>query len=314
MDTEVLFLTLEQFCILFFFLIVGYLLNRFGILKEAKSLSTVLMWVFIPAVVFNVFYKNFTVSNLSKALPYAIAGAIALFVFIAVSYPLIRRYKDRVKKNTYWYSLVVTNMSYVGFPLVQNVFPDMYLYFMMFIIAVQIYIFTVGIAMFKPNEEKVSLKGLLSPIMIALALGLICGPVFDLLSFKLPVTVEKILDSSANCMSPVAMLITGFTLAKLPISKVFTNFSVYFFTFLRLIVFPAVFGGITYLLQLWLGFDIGIVKIMIIYCALPMGINTVVFAEASGMDGTIGAQCAIISHALCIITLPLVFSMLSLIG
>lgn len=308
----VLLLTLEQFAVLFFFIIIGYLLKVFNVISDVKSLSTVLMWVFIPAVVFNVFYKNFTLTNFSVALPYALAGLVLFIILFAVSYPIVKRFKDRITRNTYWYSLVVTNMSYVGFTLVGNIFPEYELYFMMFIIAFQTYIFTLGVAMLKPQAEKVSIKGLLSPIMIALVIGMACGLLFDGLSIKMPSPIEKIVSSAAGCMSPVAMLITGFTLAKLPLSKVFTNFSVYLFTFFRLILFPAVFGSIAYLLHLWLGLDIGIVKVIIIYLALPMGVNTVVFAEASGADGTIGAQCAFISHAFCIATLPLIFALVSI--
>jgi len=309
---DVLILTLQQFAVLFFFIIVGYVLNRCGILKEVRSLSTVLMWVFIPALVFNVFYKNFTLANLKQALPFALAGLVLLGILIAVSYPLVRRFKDRIDRNTYWYSLIVTNMSYVGFPLVENVFPEYYLWFMVFIIAFQIYIFTVGVTMFKPVKEKASLKGLLSPIMIALAVGIVCGLSFDAIGITLPKPVDNIITSAAGCMSPVAMLITGFTLAKTPLSKVFTNLSVYLFTFFRLILFPAVFGGIAYLLHLWVGLPIEIVKIIIIYLSLPMGINSVVFAEASGADGTVGAQCAFISHALCVATLPFIFALVSI--
>ncbi|MBQ9482476.1 MAG: AEC family transporter [Clostridia bacterium] len=308
----VLLLTLQQFAVLFFFLAIGYLLNRSRVIDDVKPLSAALMWVFIPAVVFNVFYKNFTLSNFSVAMPYAIAGLALMLVSAAVSYPIVRRYKDRITRNTYLYSLIITNMSYVGFPLVSNVFPEMYIFFMVFITAFQVYIFTVGVAMLKPEKEKVSLKGLLSPIMIALVVGMACGLIFDAASVRLPSTVENIIDSAAACMSPIAMLITGFTLAKLPLKKVFTNVGVYVFTALRLIVFPAVFGGIFYLLYLLFGLPIGIVKVAIVYLALPMGINTVVFAEANGADGTVGAQCAFISHAACVLTLPLVFALVSI--
>lgn len=311
-DTQLLLLTLQQFIILFCFILVGYLLKHFGVLKDVKSLSAALMWVFIPALVFNVFYKNFTVTNFSVAMPYAIAGLVVFLITLVISYPLVKKYQDRIKKNIYWYSLINTNMTYLGFPLVNKIFPELELCFMVFIIAFQIYIFTFGVSMLKPKAEKVSAKGLLSPIIIALALGMICGIVFDLCSIKMPAPVVSILDSAAGCMSPVAMIITGFTLAKLPLSKVFTTIEVYWFTFLRLIAYPVVIGGLAYLLHLWLGLEIGIVKIIIIYLALPMGINTAVFPEANGADGTVGAQCAFISHALCVITLPLIFAVVAI--
>lgn len=308
---EVMLLTLQQFGVLFFFIVVGYLLKVFKLVTDVKSLSTVLMWVFIPALVFNVFYKNFTLTNFSAAMPYALAGCVLLFLMLGISYPLVKKYKDRITRNTYWYSLVITNMSYVGFPLIKNVFPEMEMFFMVFIMGFQIYIFTVGAAMFKPERQKFSLKGLLSPILIATFAGMACGLLFDKFSVKMPVIIDNVLTSAANCMSPAAMLITGFTLAKLPVKKVFSSGNVYFFTALRLIVFPLAIGGLAYLLQIAAGLPIGIVKIITIYLALPFGINSVVFAEANGADGKIGAQCAFISHLGCILTLPLIFALIS---
>lgn len=47
--------------------------------------------------------------------------------------------------------------------------------------------------------------------------------------------------------------------------------------------------------------------------ALPMGMNMVVYPEAFGGDGLSGAKTAFISHLLSVVTLPLVFTLLSLI-
>ncbi len=298
---------------MFAFIIIGYALRKKNILKDARALSTSLMWVFLPAVVFDVFYKNFTVSNLTKALPYLIAGAVVLVICFVVFQPILKKgYQDRIARNTYLYSMLFSNMAYMGFPLIKGVFPELELFFVIFTIAPHIYIFTVGTVMFAPEGKKFSLKGLLSPIMIALFLGLICGPVFDATSVKLPSFVEKIISSAAGCMSPIAMLITGITLAKLPLKDLFKRKDVYLFTFVRLLAIPAVLGGIAYLCNLAFGLPMDVVKIIIIYCALPMGLNTVVFAEANGEDGTLGAQCGFISHLLCLATLPFVFGLVAI--
>ncbi len=309
---EAFLLTLSQIGIMFAFIIIGYALSKKKVVTDAKPFSTALMWVFLPAVVFDVFYKNFTVSNLSKALPYLIAGIVVLAIGIAVFTPILKRYKDRITRNTYLYSMAITNMAYMGFPLIKGVFIELYLFFVVFTIGFHLYIFTIGTMMFAPEGKKLSLKGLLSPIMIALFLGLVCGPIFDVADAKLPVFVENIIASAAGCMSPIAMLITGMTLAKLSLGEMFKRKEVYFFTALRLLVIPAVIGGLAYLCNLAFGLPIGVVQVVIIYCALPMGLNPVVFAEANGGDGTLGAQCAFISHICCLATLPFVFGLVAI--
>ncbi len=308
---EVLLLTLGQIAIMFAFIVIGYALKKGKVMGDARALSTSLMWVFLPAVVFNVFYQNFTVSNLSQALPYLIAGLVVMGITLAVFHPILKKYKDRITRNTYLYSMLFTNMAYMGFPLISAVFPELYLFFVVYTIGLHVYIFTVGTMMFAPEGRKVSLKGLLSPIMIALFVGIICGPVFDVANARLPAFMESIIGAAAACMSPIAMLITGITLAKLPLKDLFKRWDVYLFTGIRLLVLPAVFGGAAYLCNLAFGLPIGVVQIIIIYSALPMGLNTVVFAEANGEDGTVGAQCAFISHILCLPTLPLIFGLVA---
>ncbi len=308
----VFLLTLSQCGVMFAFIIIGYLLNYFKIMKDSKPLSIALMWVFLPAIVFNVFYENFTVANISAALPYLLAGIVVLILSLVIFHPIVKRYEDKITRNTYLYSMAFTNMAYLGFPLIKAVFPRLYLFFVVFTIGLHFYIFTVGAMMFAPEGKKFSLKGLLSPVMIALMVGVVCGPIFDLASFKLPTMVENIINSAAGCMSPTAMLVTGFTLAKLPLKKVFNRVDVYVFTILRLLIVPAVFGGIAYLAYRWFGLPLGVVQIVVIYCALPFGLNPVVFTEANGGDGTVGAQCAFISHVLCLATLPFVFGLMAI--
>ncbi len=309
---QALFSTLGQCCLLFTFIVIGYILNKGKVLKDVRSLSTLLVWVFLPAVIFDTFYNNFTWSKISTAFPYLIGGGIVTGVLLLVFTPYVNRYKDRITRNTYLYSLVVTNMAYLGFPLIKAVFPEFEVFFIVFTIIPHLYIFTVGKALFEPEGRKISLKGLLSPIIIALFLGLLCGPIFDVAEVRLPSVAEKIIGLAAGCMSPIAMIITGFTLARLPIKNVFKNKDVYWASFFRLLLIPAVFGGIAYLAYLWLGLPIGVVKVTVIYSALPFGLNPVVFTEANGGDGTVGAQCAFISHIFCLLTLPLVAGVLAL--
>ena len=310
---EVVLPTLEQVSVLVIFIIIGYALKITGKVKDGKVLSSLLLWVFLPAVVFKVFSENFTVSKLGEAKDYLIAGCLVFGVVFGISYLISFRYSERMKRNVLWYSFVVTNMSYVGFVLVDRLLNEYVLYYMVFIIPFQIFIYTAAISMFKPEKEKFSIKGLISPVNVAMISGMAVGLIFDVAGIKMPSVITTIVSSASGCMSPAAMLLTGITLANVPIKTVFCSLEAYAFTFLRLIVFPAVIGGITYLLYLWLGFSAGIVKITLVYLALPLGLNSVVFAEAYGGDGSLGAQIGFLSHLFCIVTLPLLFLLISLI-
>ena len=305
--------TLAQVSVLVIFIVIGYILKLTGKVKDGKVLSSLLLWVFLPAVVFKVFSENFTVSKFGEAKDYLIAGCVVFGVVLGSGYLIACRYSDRMKRNVLWYSFVVTNMSYVGITLIDKLLNEYVLYYMVFIMPFQVFVFTAGSAMFKPEKEGISLKGLLSPVNIAMVLGMIVGVVFDLCNVQIPSVISTIVASASGCMSSAAMLLTGIILADQPVKEVFGSVEAYVFTFLRLAVFPALFGGIAYLLQLWLGFSVGIVKMTIIYLALPFGLNSVVFSEAYGGDGSLGAKIGFLSHLFCIITMPLWFMAIDLI-
>ena len=95
------------------------------------------------------------------------------------------------------------------------------------------------------------------------------------------------------------------------------NKKVYVASVLRLIVLPcaivaAVFGA-KELVNLIFGTDIDnlAVYLTFFFTAMPLGLNTVVFPEAYGGDGRKGAQLSFISHVMSIITIPIVFSIIS---
>ena len=60
--------------------------------------------------------------------------------------------------------------------------------------------------------------------------------------------------------------------------------------------------------------NLNAVAIFLLFFALaaPLGLNTVVFPEAYGGDPSTGASMAMISHTLCVITVPLMYALMIL--
>ena len=85
------------------------------------------------------------------------------------------------------------------------------------------------------------------------------------------------------------------------------NKKVYVATFLRLIVLPVFFIGFLMIL----GADPKTLTLALFAFGTPLGLNTVVFPAAYGGDTSTGASMAMISHTLCIITIPLLYVILT---
>ena len=61
------------------------------------------------------------------------------------------------------------------------------------------------------------------------------------------------------------------------------------------------------------GADKYILSLALFAYATPLGLNTVVFPAAYGVDTKTGASMAMISQVLCVITIPLMYGLLQMI-
>lgn len=123
----------------------------------------------------------------------------------------------------------------------------------------------------------------------------------------LPEIAVDILELASGCMAPLAMLLTGFVLAKRPFLELIKNPKMYLASFLRLIVFPVVFSGILWLL----GADNETVMLCACLLALPMGLNNIVFPEAFGGDSYTGAQSCFVCNILGLFTVPVMYTLIA---
>lgn len=104
-------------------------------------------------------------------------------------------------------------------------------------------------------------------------------------------------------MSPLAMLLTGMTIAKINLRATLGNFTLYAISVLRLLVIPILSGLAAAFLKVP-----DVLAICIVCCqAMPLGMNSVVIPEGYGLDTSSAAGMALISHFLSCLTIPLIF-------
>lgn len=299
--------TLNQMAFLFTFIIIGYILSKFKIVQDgsASVLSKLENYVFIPALVLGTFIDNFTVEKLSTSWK-LIVGCLALqIVVIPISLlaaKLITR--DKYIQNIYLYGLCFSNFSFMGNAVVSTLFPDIFLEYIVFTLVLWtlIYIWGAPALLIGDNEKqgfKHKLKSFLNPMFVCMIIGMIIG----IFKIQMPSFINSAISGTSACMSPVAMLLTGMTIAKIDIKKVVKIKSIYVVSFLRLIIYPLAFIGFLMLVPLPKTFAICAAASL----AMPMGLNTIVIPAAYGKDTTMASGMALISHVLAIITIPLIF-------
>jgi predicted permease len=136
---------------------------------------------------------------------------------------------------------------------------------------------------------------------------------------NLPAFIGSTFDTLKVCMGPSAMLLAGVAIAKYSVKNMLTNKKIYIATALRLVILPAVILSALYacmsLMRVAFNMEISNSAIYLAFFAVatPLGLNTVVFPEAYGADPEPGAGMALVSHTLCVVTIPLLFTLVELI-
>lgn len=297
--SEVFGNTITQLILLFAFIAVGFLFGKKGIIpKEAAgTLSKLETWLFMPALALRNCANNCQMENVTEYIQYIGISAVVVIVLFAIARFLAGKFARKESDiGIYSYALTVANCGYMGYPMMQAMFGDVMLFKMMITaIPVNIYIYTLGMAMM--TKGKASFRSLVNPVFIGTALGIIIG----LSGITVPPLVDGFLASASGCMSPVAMLIAGLVISRLKLSELFGDVRVYLAASLRLIFLPAALIAVLALL----GVGTELLTIMLVLYAMPIGMNTIVFPEAHGINAKTGAGLVLISNLASIVTIPL---------
>ena len=223
--------------------------------------------------------------------------------------------KDKNEKGMYKYIFAFSNYGYFGYPLIEAIFgQETLVLFMIFAIPTQIIVSSYGyyILTDRDDVEKTRKKNFFSsffsPPMVSTIIGLIIG----LLPISLPQIVIDFVKPASACYSFLPMILVGVVLGNSKLSVLFTSLKSYIVGIIRLVVMPALFGGLLYLLHI-LGVSSNIILSVFVMECLPCGLNVVVFPESVGADSTNAARVCFISYVMGLITIPIAFALLQLI-
>ncbi len=298
-------ITVTQLCSMFFFMAIGYFFTKRGILtKEAGgNLSKLIVNIFLPAMVVLSFSNNFKLDVLRDKLMLLIFSVIILAITGVLAIFLAKLFsKNRSTQNIYIYSFTIPNLGYMAYPLVKAIYGEAaFLDTLVFCIPFSLYIYTIGMFILT-SSQRVSLKGLLNPTLVATFAGIIIG----LLNIKLPSVAVNILEMAEGAVTPCAMILTGTVFARINMKSVFIDWRSYVASAIRLLIIPIACLFIFKLLGISHSWIISAICVL----AMPMGVNSVIFPEAYGGDAESGAKVCFMSAILGIITIPIIFSLI----
>ena len=304
--------TLGQMGFLLILMIAGFLLVKLKAVAEngTQVISKLENNLFIPALVMGTFMTKLTPENLGDYGKFVICGAVVVVACIPIAILLSRCLsKDSYLRKIYTYGLAFSNFGFMGNAVVQALFPDLFDEYLIFVLPFwsAIYVWGVPFLLMPASENKRSFKDWVKPFLNPMFAGMIIGIVLGLTALPLPEFVTNAVTTLGSCMSPLAMLLTGMTIAKIDLKKAFTNVPVYIASMIRLVLLPIAAIGALVLIKL----EYGLALCVVCNLAMPLGLSPVVVPAGYGKDTSAAAGMALISHLLSCITIPLVFWLFS---
>ena len=234
---------LKQTIIMLILMAVGIVCYKTKIIsKESnKDLSKFVLQVVNPVMIFMSYqtdYKPELVKNLLLTFVLSL-GAYAVTILLA--YLLIPSKKGR-EIEVERFSAIYSNCGFMGIPLVNALFGmERVFYLTAFITVFNLIVWTHGIILISGEKSmKNIIKVFYSPTIIAIFLGIITF----FLQFRLHEVPAKALEFISQINTPMAMIVSGVTMAETNVLKLLKKGRVYYVCFLRLILIPAILAAL----------------------------------------------------------------------
>ncbi|MBR5528889.1 MAG: AEC family transporter [Oscillospiraceae bacterium] len=308
---QVLQVTTGQMLVLFSLILLGFILKKLNAIPDNTTmvLSKLENNLLVPALVLGTFAENFRVEKLSAAWQLFSVSFIICFVMMGLAVIVSKCCtKDRYIQKIYTYGLAFSNFGFMGNAVVSAVFPELFLEYLIFTMPLwtMIYLWGVPCLLIPAQEGKQTIKGRLKAFVNPMFGAMILGMLLGLCNVPVPAFATKVIDITGNCMSPVAMLLTGITIAQMDMKKVLPMGSIYVVSLVRLIVFPLLFLGLFSFVSL----PDTLVICTVCSLAMPLGLSTIVIPGGYGQDTSVATGMTLVSHLLSVITIPGVFYLL----
>lgn len=307
--------TLSPMLVMFSCMMIGFVLKKSKLLPDNTDtvISKLENYILVPALVLSTFMNYCTVESIRRQSILFIYSAICLAIAFVIALPLSRLFvkQDSYQRNIYKYALVFGNFGFMGNAIVPAILgasdPEILYKYLLFTLPMNLTVYTWGITALIPKGENKTnlLKNLVNPIFISIIIGTIVG--ITGINQYLPSFLVTTIDYCKACMGPLAMILAGFVIGGYSMKELVVNKKVYIATGFRLFVIPVV---ILVILKL-IGASGFVLLLTLFAYATPFGLNTVVFPAAYGGETKTGAAMAMISHILCVISIPIMYALLN---
>ena len=228
-------------------MLIGYLSYKKKWISDDTSsqISGLIVNIFNPALIISGVIGSVGNGNWNLVIMDLILAVILFVVLILISPAFVRILgvkKD--ERNIYAVMLIFSNLGFMGIPIIEELYGRGAIFYVaLYTLVYNILFYTYGIYLFEKERamqtgQKAKIifhwKKMINPGMVA------CLAALLIFAFQIdaPAPAVSFVQYLGNAAIPLSMIITGVSLAKMPLIEVFKDIKMYQFTFLKMLVIP----------------------------------------------------------------------------
>src|SRR5690625_2318729 len=296
---------------LYIMALIGFTSRKLRILhSQANGVITQLMlYITLPALIFYSLNTSF-----SKDVLIDFTWLVTMSIFILTISIFVAKWLGRKsalplnQKNVYESLIIFGNQGFIGFAIIYILMAEQgIIYLTLFNICYLILIWTYGIYLFTKSERSVNWKALvLKPGILSTLVGLL----MLFLPYKWPNPFLDTFESVGKMTIPLSMILIGSLLANIQwheLQKYSKNIYIWIAAVCKLLILP-----LFLLIFLFLQVPYQLIIIAVLTAAMPSAPTSSVYVQKFGGDVSFASFGVMLTTLLCIITIPLLYSLLKL--
>lgn len=298
-----------QAAVMFILLFVGYFLYKAKMMSDetTKQLSAILLTIVNPVIIFNSYMMDFNTELLAGLGISLLLSALAHVVLIIGANIAVR--KGRPNYEIDRFATIYCNCGFMGIPLINATFGSEGVFYLTgFITMFNLFMWTHGTLLMSGQKSqsfretsKAFVKVLVSPAIISILVGL----VFFFLGLRVPSIIQTPLDYIGSLNTPLAMLVSGATIAKAGLLRGFRCGRNYYIQIVKLLAIPALLT-LAFVPLAKLGVSMMLINTVLIAAAAPTASATIMFSYRHGKDEDYASGHFALSTISSMLTMPLV--------
>lgn len=287
------------------YMVPAYILckSKKAVADHLPTVSSVLIYICSPCMIVSAFLSfEYSKTNLINMGLFFVTAMILQVIFMGGLFLILQKKFGISKYRMLTIGSVLSNCGFFGLPLVKALLPnnpEVACYSSIYVIAMNIIVFTVGVYCLTTDKKYMSVKSaFVNPAFFSLLVAL---PLYLTNGAKwLPDILMDGVGLLGKMTTPLCMIILGIRLATMNFKKLFTDPFVYLICGCKLIVFPLFCFAIVYFLPLPMSFKASI----LVLTATPCASIILNLAEIHKKEPQMSANCILLSTLLSIFTIP----------